>query len=79
MLATMTIPSVAGVSQTYPLHLEMHQGKPVLMSREGRIVTGSYFQLLRDRMGASIETPDVEVIAGLLGVPKTEPGISRTS
>lgn len=79
MLATMTIPSAAGVSQTYPLHLEIREGKPVLMSREGRIVTGSYFQLLRDRMGATIETPDVEVIAGLLGVPRTEPGISKAS
>jgi len=76
MLATLIIPASEGVSQTYPLRLEFEQGKPVLLSSHGHTVSGPYFQLLRDRMGARIETDDVSVVAGVLGLPANEPGLS---
>ncbi len=77
MLATLIIPSSEGVSQSYPLRLEFHGGNPVLFSSHGHTINGSYFQLLRDRMGALIETDDVSVVAGILGIPATEPGLVR--
>ncbi len=76
MLATLIIPSSEGVSQTYPLRLEFHEGKPVLFSSHGHTINGPYFQLLRDRMGAKIETDDVPVVAGVLGLPLNEPGLT---
>jgi len=76
MLATLIIPSSEGVSQTYRLRLEFHQGKPVLFSSHGHTINGPYFQLLRDRMGARIETDDVPVVAGVLGLPHNEPGLT---
>ena len=76
MLATLIIPSPEGVSQTYPLRLEFHDGKPVLFSSHGHTINGSYFQLLREQMGARIETDDVSVVAGVLGLPVNEPGLS---
>jgi hypothetical protein len=75
MLATLIIPSSEGVSQVYPLRLEYHNGKPVLFSSHGHTIDGSYFQLLRDRMGARIETDDVTVVSGVLGLPANEPGL----
>jgi len=75
MLATLIIPSSEGVSQAYPLRLEYHHGKPVLFSSHGHTIDGSYFQLLRDRMGARIETDDVTVVSGVLGLPANEPGL----
>ena len=75
MIATLIIPSSEGVSQTYPLRLEFHEGKPVLFSSHGHTINGAYFQLLRDRMGARIETDDVAVVAGLLGLPANAPGL----
>ena len=78
MLATLIIPSSEGVSQTYPLSLEYFEGHPVLFSSHGHTINGSYFQLLRDRMGARIETEDVSVVAGLLGLPANEPGLGAT-
>ena len=76
MLATLIIPSAEGVSQTYPLRLEFYDGKPVLFSSHGHTINGSYFQLLRDRMGARIETDDVSVVAGILCLPANEPGLT---
>ena len=78
MLATLIIPSSEGVSQTYPLLLEFSDGRPVLFSSHGHTINGAYFQLLRDGMGARIETDDVSVVAGLLGLPANEPGLSAT-
>ena len=78
MLATLIIPSSEGVSQTYPLRLEFLKGHPVLFSSHGHTINGSYFQLLRDRMGARIETDDISVVAGILGLPANEPGLSAT-
>ena len=78
MLATLIIPSSEGVSQTYPLRLEFSKGHPVLFSSRGHTIDGTYFQLLRDRMGARIETDDVSVVAGIMGLPATEPGLSAT-
>ncbi|PYM11553.1 MAG: hypothetical protein DME18_13705 [Verrucomicrobia bacterium] len=75
MLATLIIPSSEGVSQTYPLRLEFHEGNPVLFSSHGHTINGSYFQLLRDRMGARIETDDLSVVAGVLGIPAHDPGL----
>ena len=75
MLATLIIPSSGGVSQTYPLRLEFHQGRPVLFSSRGHTIDGTYFRLLRDRMGARIETNDLSVVAGVLGLPSGEPGL----
>jgi len=79
MLATLIIPSLEGVSQTYPLRLEFYSGKPVLFSSHGHTINGPYFQLLRDRMGARIETDDVSVVAGVLGLPAHEPGLNSKS
>ena len=79
MLATLIIPSSEGVSQTYPLRLEYHGGKPVLFSSHGHTINGSYFQLLRERMGALIETDDVSMVAGILGLPDSEPGLTAKS
>ena len=62
MLATLIIPSLEGVSQTYPLRLEFYSGKPALFSSHGHTINGPYFQLLRDRMGARIETDDVSIV-----------------
>ena len=76
MLATLIIPSAEGVSQTYPLRLEFHAGKPVLFSSHGHTIDGTYFQLLRDKMGAMIETDDVSMVAGVLGLPANEPGLT---
>ena len=76
MLATLIIPSSEGVSQAYPLRLESFEGHPVLFSSRGHTINGTYFQLLRDRMGARIETDDVSVVAGILGLPANEPGLS---
>ena len=76
MLATLIIPTPEGVSQTYPLRLDSHEGKPVLFSSHGHTINGSYFQLLRDRMGARIETDDIPVVAGVLGLPVNEPGLT---
>ena len=78
MLATLIIPSSEGVSQTYPLRLEFFEGHPALFSSHGHTISSSYFQLLRDRMGARIETDDVSVVAGILGLPANEPGLSGT-
>ena len=78
MLATLIIPSSEGVSQAYPLRLESFEGHPVLFSSRGHTINGTYFQLLRDRMGARIETDDVSVVAGILGLPANEPGLSAT-
>jgi len=78
VIATLIIPSSAGVSQTYPLRLEFFEGRPVLFSSHGHTINGSYFQLLRDRMDARIETDDVSVVAGILGLPANEPGLSAT-
>ena len=78
MLATLIIPSSEGVSQTYPLSLEFFEGHPALFSSHGHTISRSYFQLLRDRMGARIETNDVSVVAGILGLPANEPGLSAT-
>ena len=78
MLATLIIPSSEGVSQTYPLHLEFFEGHPALFSSHGHTISRSYFELLRDRMGARIETDDVPVVAGILGLPSNEPGLSAT-
>ena len=75
MLATLIMPSSEGVSQVYPLRLEYHNGKPVLFSSHGHTIDGLYFQLLRDRMGARIETDDVTVVSGLLGLLANEPGL----
>lgn len=75
MLATLIIPSSEGVSQTYPLRLEFLEGNPVLFSSHGHTINGSYFQLLRDRMGARIETDDLSVVAGVLGIPAHDPGL----
>jgi hypothetical protein len=76
MLATLIIPSPEGVSQAYPLRLEYHNGKLVLFSSHGHTINGSYFQLLRDKMGARIETDEVSVVAGVLGLPEKEPGLT---
>jgi hypothetical protein len=76
MFATLIIPSSDGVSQSYPLRLEFHEGKPVLFSSHGHTINGSYFQLLRDRMNARIETDDVAVVAGILGLPANDRGLS---
>ena len=76
MLATLIIPSTEGVSQSYSLRLEYIEGHAVLFSSHGHSINGAYFQLLRDRMGARIETDDVPVVAGILGVPANEPGLS---
>ena len=78
MLATLIIPSSEGVSQTYPLRLEFFDGQPALFSSRGHTISRSYFELLRDRMGARIETDDVTVVAGILGLPANEPGLSAT-
>jgi hypothetical protein len=78
MLATLIFPWAEGVSQTYPLRLEFSGGHPVLLSPHGHAIKGAYFQLLRDRMGARIETDDVPVVAGILGLPANEPGLSAT-
>ncbi len=78
MLATLIIPSTEGVSQTYPLRLEFVAGQPVLFSSHGHTINGSYFQLLRDRMGARIETDDVSVVAKILGLSANEPGLGPT-
>ena len=78
MLATLIIPSSEGVSQTYPLRLEYSRGPTVLFSSHGHTIDGTYSQLLRYRMGARIETDDVPVVAGLLGLPTNEPGLSAT-
>ena len=75
MLANLIIPSSEGVSQSYPLQLEFHEGKPVLFSSHGHTIDGAYFRLLRDRMGARIETADVSMVAGVLGLPVNEPGL----
>jgi hypothetical protein len=58
------------------LRLEFHDGKPALFSSHGHTIDGSYFQLLRDRMGALIETDDVIIVAGVLGLPANEPGLT---
>ena len=76
MLATLIIPSTEGVSQSYPLRLEVVEGHPVLFSSHGHTINGTYFQLLRDRMGARIETDDLPVVSGLLGLPANEPGLN---
>jgi hypothetical protein len=78
MLATLIIPSTEGVSQSYPLRLEYIEGHAVLFSSHGHTINGAYFQLLRDRMGARIETDDIPVVAGILGLPANEPGLSAT-
>ena len=78
MLATLIIPSSEGVSQVYPLRLEILEGRPALFSSHGHTISRSYFELLRDRMGARIETDDVTVVAGILGLPANEPGLSAT-
>ena len=75
MLATLIIPSSTGVSQAYPLRLEHHKGRPVLVSSHGHTINGSYFQWLRDRMGARIETDDASMVTGVLGLPAGEPGL----
>jgi len=75
MLATLIIPSSGGVSQTYPLRVEYQGGRPVLFSARGHTIDGAYFRLLRDRMGARIETNDLSVVAGVLGLPSGEPGL----
>ena len=79
MLATLIIPSSEGVSQAFPLRLEFHAGKPLLFSSHGHTINGSCFQLLRDRMGARIETDDVSVVAGVPGLPAQEPGLNSKS
>jgi len=76
MLATLIISSSEGVSQAFSLRLEFHAGKPVLFSSQGYTINGSCFQLLRDRMGARIETDDVSVVAGVLGLPAQKPGLN---
>jgi hypothetical protein len=76
MLATLIIPSTEGVTQTFPLRLESYDGKPVLFSSHGHTINGAYFQLLHDRMGARIETDDVSMVAGVLGLPRNEPGLT---
>jgi hypothetical protein len=48
----------------------------VLFSSHGHTINGTYFQLLRDRMGARIETDDLPVVSGLLGLPANEPGLN---
>jgi len=78
MLATLIIPSSEGVSQTYPLRLEFSDGHAALFSSHGHTISRSYFELLRDRMGARIETDDATVVAGVLGLPANEPGLSAT-
>lgn len=75
MQATLIIPSEEGITQLYPLSLEFENGKPLLRSSHGHVVHGSYFQLLRDRMGARIETSDREIVARVLGLPLDEPGL----
>lgn len=79
VLATLIIPSPNGVSQAFPLRLEYHQGNPVLVSSHGHTINGSYFQLLRERMGARIETDDVLMVAGVLGLTPDEAGLGKSA
>lgn len=76
MFATLTIPSSEGVSQSYALELQFRDGRPVLYSSHGHEIGGHYFQFLRDRMGATIETTDVPMVARLLGLSANDPGLT---
>lgn len=75
MRAKLVIPSSEGITYNYRLHLEYHEKQPVLVTSHGKTLDGSYFQLLRDRMGAWIETNEMPIVAGLLGLPENETGL----
>ncbi len=75
MRAKLVIPSSEGITYNYRLHLEYHEKQPVLVTSHGKTLDGSYFQLLRDRMGAWIETNEMPIVAGLLGLPESETGL----
>jgi hypothetical protein len=75
MRAKLVIPSSKGITYNYPLHVEYHEQQPVLVTSRGRTMDGPYFQLLRDRMGAWIETTESPVVAHLLGLPEDAAGL----
>ena len=75
MRAKLVIPSSEGITYNYRLHLEYHEKQPVLVTSHGKTLDGSYFQLLRDRTGAWIETNEMPIVAGLLGLPESETGL----
>jgi len=75
MFATLLIPSPDGVNQTFTLRLEFRDGHPVFVSSHGHIIEASYFRLMRDRMGASIETDEAPLVAKVLHVPEDEAGL----
>ncbi len=75
MRAKLIIPSTGGVTYNYRLHLEYHERQAVLVTSHGKTLDGSYFQLLRDRMGAWIETNEAPIVAGVLRLPENANGL----
>lgn len=75
MFATLLIPSPEGVAQTFTLQMELRDGQQVFVSSHGHIIKGPYFRFVRDRMGASIETDELPLVAKVLQLPENEPGL----
>lgn len=73
--AKLITPSTEGITYNYPLHLEYHERQSALVTSHGKTLDGSYFQPLRDRMGAWIKTNETLIVAGLLGLPENANGL----
>ena len=57
-------------------HSASSYGLGVMIYDNGDVLDGWSFRELRDRLGAVIETDDLEKVCRALGVPIGEPGIS---
>lgn len=58
-------------------HPASHYGAGVMLYRNGHILDGGNFRILRNDFGVTIETDDPGKVCRALGLPIGEPGISR--
>ncbi len=56
-------------------HPRSRDGRPVLLDGDGELITDEAFRRLRVKLGAWIETDDLDSVREALGVPQDEPGI----
>jgi hypothetical protein len=78
MIAHLIIPSLHSIDRRYrlqPRSTPPAAGFRVLNSPFFRVLDGDLFQDLRDVLGATVETNDVEKAARLLRLPADEPGL----